>query len=173
MEIDTKDGSEGVTGPSKDEPPTHIGLYSVERVIVCVNFVKVYLCRDEQLERIVAVKTPKMHMHTPEGREYFVNEARRAASLDHPQIVRIFSLNAEHEPPYYVMQFVAGQPLDEACRGKDDRQVASLLEGTARVLAFAHRNGVIHRDIKPGNILVPHPASFFRYSSGKTRRASL
>ncbi len=111
---------------------------------------------DINLDKIVAVKTPKIHMKTREGRDYFVREARNAARLDHPNIVKIFSLNADHEPPYYVMEFVGGRSLDEACRGRSPKQITALLEQTARALAFAHQKNVIHRDIKPANIIVDY-----------------
>ena len=126
----------------------------------------VFRARDVNLDKIVAVKTPRAPMKTAEGRAYFVREARNAARLDHPNIVKVFSLNPDHNPPYYIMEFVSGRPLDEACRGRTPEFVASRLEQTARALTFAHRKGVIHRDIKPGNILVdfeegrPHIADF-------------
>ncbi|MFQ5734428.1 MAG: serine/threonine-protein kinase, partial [Planctomycetaceae bacterium] len=114
----------------------------------------VFKAREESLDRIVALKCAKSHLRDSDGREFFTQEARHAASLDHPQIVGVYNFVADHDPPYYVMQFVDGVPLDRACEGRDPAYVAALLEQAADVLAFAHDHGVIHRDIKPSNILV-------------------
>ena len=126
---------------------------------------RVYRARDVSLDCIVAVKTVKEHLLTPEGRAFFKREARAAARLKHPNIVRIYGFNPDHAPPYYVMEFVEGRPLDEACTGKPIAVVVEILEKTARALAYAHAKGVVHRDIKPSNILVdyhdePHLTDF-------------
>ncbi len=126
---------------------------------------KVYKAREVSLDRVVAVKTTRAHLDTPEGRAFFESEARSAARLDHPHIVRVFSFDPDHQPPYYVMPFVEGRPLEEACRGKDHRFVAAMLEKIARALFYAHHSGILHRDIKPANILVdyqdePHITDF-------------
>ncbi|MBM3300009.1 MAG: protein kinase, partial [Deltaproteobacteria bacterium] len=105
---------------------------------------------------IVAVKTVRDKWRTEGSQRFFEKEARAAAGLDHPHIVRIFSFNPGHEPPYYVMQFVEGKPLDEACEGRNVTHVAETVERIAAALAYAHSHGLVHRDIKPSNILVDH-----------------
>ena len=126
---------------------------------------RVYRARDTSLDRVVAVKTTRLDMLTPEGREFFKREARAAARLDHPNIVRVFGFHPDHSPPYYVMQYVQGDSLEQACKGRSIEFVAEVMEKAARALAYAHSKGVIHRDIKPSNILVdyqgePHLTDF-------------
>lgn len=126
---------------------------------------RVYRARDAALDRVVAVKTVQEHLLTAEGRTFFVREARAVARLNHPNIVKIYGFNPDHVPPYYVMEFLEGRPLDEACGGRPVAFVAEVLEKVARALAYAHSKGVVHRDIKPSNILVdfqnePHLADF-------------
>jgi hypothetical protein len=125
----------------------------------------VYQARERSLDRIVAVKTTRAHLDTPEGRAFFENEARAAARLDHPHIVRVFSFDPAHRPPYYVMQWIDGLPLHDACRDRPPRAIAELLEKVTRALDYAHGQRVVHRDIKPQNVLVdaagePHITDF-------------
>lgn len=125
----------------------------------------VYRAREISLDRIVAVKTARAHLDTKAGRAFFEREARAAGRLDHPHIVRVFSFHPDHEPPYYVMPFVEGQPLREACRGRGARYAAEILEKVALAVAYAHDRGLVHRDLKPQNILVdqnhePHVTDF-------------
>jgi len=125
----------------------------------------VYRARDPNLDRIVAVKTVKEHLLTPAGRSFFVDEARVVARLNHPNIVKIHGFNPDNQPPYYVMEFVEGRPLSDACEGRGPMFVASVMEKVARALAYAHARGVLHGDIKPANILVdyqnePHLTDF-------------
>ena len=99
------------------------------------------------------------------SRRRMKREIKTQQSLDHPNILRIHRFNPEHTPPFFVMQFVDGRPLDEACSGRDYAWNARALEKVAMALAYAHGKGVVHRDIKPANILVdrddePHVADF-------------
>ena len=156
-------------GPADAPPPAapaFLGLEVLEETAPGAGGMgRVYRARDVSLDCIVAVKTVKEHLLTPEGRAFFKREARAAARLKHPNIVRIYGFNPDHAPPYYVMEFVEGRPLDEACTGKPIGVVVEILEKTARALAYAHAKGVVHRDIKPSNILVdyhdePHLTDF-------------
>ncbi|MEM7204952.1 MAG: DUF2157 domain-containing protein [Planctomycetota bacterium] len=115
---------------------------------------EVYRARDRSLDRLVAVKTVQARLNTGEGRALFEREARAAARLDHPNIVKVFSFHPDHEPPYFVMQYAEGVPLQRACRGKDAGWIAAILAKIARALAYAHDTGIAHRDVKPDNILV-------------------
>jgi len=110
----------------------------------------VYKARDRELDRIVALKALRAEAGEA-ARERFVREARIAASLDHPNIVRILE-SGEHEGRmFFTMALVEGEPLrgpmapGEACR---------IMERVARAAAHAHARGVVHRDLKPANILV-------------------
>src|SRR5688572_12555442 len=114
----------------------------------------VYRAREAALGREGAVKTVRGDADSPAVREFFLREAPAAARLDHPNIDRIFRFNPEHTPPFFVMQFVDGRALDEACAGRDFAWMARVLEKVAGALAYAHGKGVVHRDIKPANVLV-------------------
>ena len=160
----------GQTAPTPSagtELPRFPGLEVIEEVSPGVGGMgDVYKAREVSLDRVVAVKTLKSPLKTPEGLAYFQREARAAARLEHPNILRVFRFTPEHVPPFYVMQYLEGcRTLDQACRGRDPTLIAELLEKVSRALGYAHTRGVIHRDIKPDNILVgldgePYVADF-------------
>ncbi len=122
----------------------------------------VYQGYDPNLKRTVAIKVMHSHMaHQPQMQERFLQEARAAAQLDHPGIVRVFDFG--HDPPYLyiVMEFIRGDNLQQmlTCLQKDDRWLPlseALRLGRCLCLALheAHRAGVLHRDIKPANIML-------------------
>jgi serine/threonine protein kinase len=151
---------------AKGANPEFPGLEVIEEIAPGVGGMGVlYKAREVSLDRVVAVKTMKAHLRTPEGREFFVTEARAAARLDHPNILRIYRFVPEHTPPFYVMQFIEGRPLDQAVKGREPKVMAEIIEKVARALAFAHSRGIVHRDVKPDNVLVdfdnePHVADF-------------
>src|SRR5580692_9753098 len=123
----------------------------------------VYKARDPQIDRFVAVKTVSMWGQEPdEEKEFrlrFVHEAHAAGRLHHPGIVAIFDAgeNPETHDPYIVLEYVAGEALNRIlAREKKfppDRAL-QLAEEIATALGYAHEQGVTHRDIKPGNIMV-------------------
>lgn len=147
----------GRRGPriGRDEEPVFPG-FRIEREIApgVGGMGTVYLAQETSLDRVVAVKTVSTALETDAGRAIFIQEAKAAARLDHPNIVRIFSFDPDHSPPFYVMEYVDGQPIDRACEGKRAHEIAALAETIARALGYAHQRGVLHRDIKPDNILV-------------------
>jgi serine/threonine protein kinase len=144
-----------VQAPARARAPAFPGFEIVRELAPGVGGMgTVYLARECSLDRMVALKTVNQALETAAGREIFRREARAAARLDHPQIVRILSFDPMHDPPYYVMEYVDGEPIHEACRGKGPEHIAALLEQIARALAYAHARGILHRDIKPDNILV-------------------
>ncbi|MGP3934353.1 protein kinase domain-containing protein [Nonomuraea sp. KM88] len=119
---------------------------------------EVWRARDELLGREVAVKILRSHIHAdPTFRERFRNEARLTAALADPGVAQIFDYGEESDLAYLVMELVQGEPLSAilARNGALGAEVAlDVVHQTARALHAAHSSGIIHRDIKPGNLLV-------------------
>ena len=123
----------------------------------------VYKARDPQIERFVAVKTISMWGQEPdektEFRMRFMNEAQAAGRLHHAGIVAIFDVgeNPDNQDPYIVLEYVAGESLNRLMAREKKLSLArslKLAEEIAEALDYAHAQGVVHRDIKPGNILI-------------------
>jgi beta-lactam-binding protein with PASTA domain len=121
----------------------------------------VYLAHDRLLDRHVAVKVLAPQFATdPTNVERFRREARAAAGLNHPHIVAVYDWGEEGDTSYIVMEYVPGQTLREILQSygrlgpTDSARIAAEI---ADALAFAHAHGVVHRDVKPGNVLItPH-----------------
>jgi len=149
----------------------------------------VYLARQHSLDRLVAVKVMRNHLgSTPAQVLEFRKEPAKAASLKHPSIVPIHMVGPEDEVPYFVMDYIPGKSLGHViadCRAPRSpvdeitsthvlggsgaksyaAQVARVVLGIAEALEYAHSQGLVHRDIKPGNILIdgaghPHLVDF-------------
>src|SRR4051812_378732 len=115
----------------------------------------VLLAEDERLGRQVAVK--RMHAESPEdAAKRFRREAQLGASLNHPNIVSVFDIETDEENVLIVMEYVSGGTLKDAlARGLLPRDAAlTLLRGVATALDYAHEHDVVHRDVKPANILL-------------------
>jgi serine/threonine protein kinase/tetratricopeptide (TPR) repeat protein len=128
----------------------------------------VYRARQKSLNRTVALKVIGLGQwsSTPHLKR-FRHEAEAAASLEHPQIVPIYEIGERDGSCYFSMKFVEGGRLDEVAKREpmSVRQTAELLVKVARTVQFAHEHGILHRDIKPGNILLdkngePHLTDF-------------
>ncbi|HZM00732.1 MAG TPA: DUF2157 domain-containing protein, partial [Planctomycetota bacterium] len=119
----------------------------------------VFRARQKSLERAVAVKTIRDELlGDPRLRERFLREAKFLAQLDHPNIVPVY-LAAEHEGrPYYVMRLIAGRGIDAAFDEHDWHGIARTFRKVALAVDAAHRAGILHRDIKPQNILLDQRA---------------
>ncbi|HEY2762356.1 MAG TPA: serine/threonine-protein kinase [Pirellulales bacterium] len=117
----------------------------------------VYKARQISLNRVVAVKMILSgNLATNEDIERFTLEAKAVAKLKHPQIVVIHDVGRHDEQHYYSMEFIEGRSLAEEIRRGPmaPRKAAEYVEQIARALEFAHRNGVVHRDVKPSNVLI-------------------
>jgi eukaryotic-like serine/threonine-protein kinase len=151
------------------EQPQLIGRYRVEKILGEGGFGLVYLAHDDQLQRLVAVKVPHPDLVSrPESAEAYLTEARTVASLDHPNIVPVFDVGSTDDCPCFVVsKFIEGSTLGQ--RIKDNppsvAEAAELTATIAEALHHAHRHGLVHRDVKPGNILLdadgkPYVADF-------------
>ncbi len=132
-----------------------VGRYRVLRRLGSGGMGTVLLCRDERLHREVAVK--RLHSASPKEIEYrFVREARLGASLNHPHLVTVFDTLTDDEGVLIVMEYVDGEALSGAIkRGPlPARQVTRLATEVGSALDYAHDNGVVHRDVKPPNVLL-------------------
>ncbi len=143
---------------SFDDRPSYVGRYRIERLLGQGGFGRVLLARDEQLERLVAVKVPHARLvASAQDADAYLAEARTAAALDHPGIVPIFDVGGTPEfACFIVSKFIEGHTLAWAIR--HDRPAplaaAALVAAVAEALQYAHQRGVFHRDVKPGNILL-------------------
>ena len=134
------------------------GRYSLERELGRGGMGIVYLARDVRLDRPVALKLlPPERALQPELRERFLREARMAARLAHPNIVPIHAVEEAGEFVFYAMRYVEGETLGARLRRVGHLApavAAGILRDTAYALAYAHARRVIHRDVKPDNILL-------------------
>jgi eukaryotic-like serine/threonine-protein kinase len=134
------------------------GEYSLERELGRGGMGIVYLAREVQLDRYVAIKVlPGELSLRPEFRERFLREARTAAGLSHPHIVPIHRVGEAAGFVFFVMSYVPGQSLGERLRSSGPLPPVAatrMLREVAWALAYAHGRGVVHRDVKPDNILL-------------------
>ncbi|MBC7405646.1 MAG: serine/threonine protein kinase, partial [Cytophaga sp.] len=120
----------------------------------------VFLGHDPVIDRAVAIKIlgPVIGIADKKQREkHFINEARAAGRLSHPNIVTIYDASSEGGTTFIAMEFLQGQDLRELMAGGrrfNIIEIANIISKVAAALAYAHENGVIHRDIKPANIFI-------------------
>jgi len=135
-----------------------IGKYLVERVLGQGAMGTVYLARDPGFDRLVAVKTMTVGpADPPDLRLRFRREAEAAGGLRHPNIVTIYDVGEDDGRPYIAMEYVEGADLEQVIQGGEGRSTEWALDILRQVcegLAYAHRNGVVHRDVKPANIRI-------------------
>jgi serine/threonine-protein kinase len=139
-------------------PTVFNGRYELHRRLGRGGMAEVFLARDQLLDRPVAVKVLFPEFATdPSFVERFRREATAAANLNHPNIVGVYDWGEADNTYFIVMEYVDGRTLSEILRAEGplhpDR-VADVGSDVAAALGFAHRNGVVHRDVKPGNVIV-------------------
>ena len=141
-----------------DEPKESglIGDYRIGRKIGQGGMGIVLECEDLKLNRRVAIKTIRAEFVTPQILNRLEREARNQASLNHPGIVSLYEFGSNAGWPFLVMELVKGRTLRDMIRNFPlaPKQAVCLIAQVARALDFAHSHGVLHRDVKPSNILV-------------------
>jgi serine/threonine protein kinase len=136
--------------------PRTFGRYAVKRLIGQGGFGQVYLARDPLLEREVAIKTPAGAFWAGED---VLAEARALARLSHPAIVAVLDAGIEEGQAYIVLELVPGGSLESALvqwkRTFEPDEAVEILRPCAEAIDHAHEKGILHRDLKPGNLLAP------------------
>jgi len=134
-----------------------LGDYDVAGELGRGGMATVYLAHDIALDRKVAIKVMSQVLSLGDGVERFKREAKTAASLSHPNIIPIYAVRHSERLLYFVMKYVDGRSLDSIIRELGPLpipMVQAILGQSASAFGYAHRRGVVHRDIKPGNILI-------------------
>ncbi|HVS34820.1 MAG TPA: protein kinase [Gemmataceae bacterium] len=158
----------GSTADWKPRPGQKVGRFELLRLVGQGAFGAVYEARDPELDRTVAVKVPRAgNLGDGADLDRFLREARSVAQLRHPSIVSVYEVGQHESLPFLVSEFVQGMTLADRITGDrlSHRQAAELVGAVADALQFAHDHGVIHRDVKPSNILLdaegaPHVMDF-------------
>jgi serine/threonine-protein kinase len=157
-EQETHDSAGRATGPPTDTEASKFGRFVLEELLGQGAFGSVYRAYDPRLDRHVALKVPRLGTLTgPEDIERFSREARAAAQLRHPNIVSVHEAD-EAEGNYYIASdFIEGETLRHVMRSErrfSQKETAALVAKLARALHYAHEKGVVHRDVKPENIIL-------------------
>ena len=134
------------------------GRYRIQRKLGAGGMADVYLAEDQELGRRVAIKILNgRHANDDQFIERFRREAKNAAALNHPNIVSIYDRGNAEDTYYIAMEFLDGRTLKELIVGRGAAPINVAIEYARQILSalrFAHRHGIVHRDIKPHNVLV-------------------
>ena len=142
------------------------GTFSIERLLGRGGMGAVYLAREPALDRQVAIKVlPPERAQSPDLRERFKREARTAAQLSHPNIVPLLTFGEDEGLIYFVMGYVEGETLSARLHREGPLgtgEAVRVLSELAAALSYAHSRAVVHRDVKPDNVLLEHPKAVVR-----------
>jgi streptogramin lyase/tRNA A-37 threonylcarbamoyl transferase component Bud32 len=154
---------------------TELGGYRIERVIGRGGMSSVYLAHHVRLERRVALKLLAPELADSERfRDRFLRESRLAASIDHPNIVPIYDADEADGTLFIAMRYVEGSDLKDVIRAEgrlDAARTAAIIAQIASALDAAHAHGLVHRDVKPGNVLLTPDDHVYVSDFGLTKRA--
>src|SRR5687767_3687322 len=118
---------------------------------------EVYVAEDDQLKRKAALKflSPDLSAKS-DHLERFIREARSASALNHPNICTIYEINSEFDTPFIAMEYIEGETVASMIRRRrrDPKQAVDIAVQVCGALADAHASGIVHRDVKPANIIV-------------------
>ncbi len=155
----------------------HIGIYEVVSFIGAGSYGHVYKVREPQpLGRMLALKVLRYDQYTEKAKASFFQEARRIASMQHPNIMPIYSFGQvpESGQPYFVMEY-APQTISDLFRRSDGgrrlafaEELIPYLQQTADALQYVHSNGMVHQDVKPGNLLIGRSGQILLSDFGTT-----
>ena len=143
--------------PSVEELQPHFPAYEITAFIAQGGMGAVYAARQVSLDRPVAIKIlPRQFGADPQFRSSFEAEAKSMARLNHPNLIAVYDFGDADGMLYIIMELVEGKSLHHSAYGRaiDQEEAARLVAGISHGLAHAHQHGILHRDIKPGNILL-------------------
>src|SRR5262245_53632837 len=150
-----------------------LGRFELLEVVGVGAFGTVYRARDPELDRVVAIKVPRAgSVSSAADLDRFQREARSVAQLRHGGIVPVYEVGTQDGLPYLVSEFVKGVTLADLLTGRRPapRDAATLIAQLADTLQYAHDSGVIHRDVKPSNILIGEDAQPHLMDFGLAKR---
>lgn len=158
-----------------------LGRYEIVRELGRGAMGRVFLAHDPEIDREIAIKTIQLFDGLPdversEARNRFLREARAAGKLLHPSIVTIFDAGEAGGVPYLAMEYVKGTTLDRHTRAADFLPVPAVVDlvaAAAEALAYAHRAGIVHRDVKPANLMSVGERSIKVMDFGLARSAAI
>jgi serine/threonine protein kinase/uncharacterized protein YraI len=152
---------------------TRLGPYEILEEIGKGGMATVYRAYQPSMDRDVAIKVIHLAIATDTlSRQRFEREARLIAKLEHPHLLPVYDYNGSHNPPYIVMRYLEGGTLKDIIASQGVlplSDIAHLTRQVAAALDYAHRQGVIHRDIKPTNILIDQDGNAFLMDFGIAR----
>ncbi len=151
-----------------------IGRYQIESELARGGMATVYLAHDPRFNRRVSIKVlPRQFTHDPQFLVRFQHEAETIASLEHQSIVPVYDFGEQDDAPYLVMRHMAGGALiDRIEQGAVQvEEAVAILRPIAAALDYAHERGIVHRDVKPGNILFDQSGSAYLSDFGIVRLA--
>ncbi|MBP86316.1 MAG: hypothetical protein CMJ64_06325 [Planctomycetaceae bacterium] len=158
LEIARKTELKNAESPAPFEIPQQFGRYTIRRQLGRGAMGVVYLAKDAELDRLVAIKVPQFGVGSEATIvERFRQEVRAAAAIQHPNICPIFDVDEVEGTLFMTMAYIEGRPLSsyvEASEGLSCTQTVCMARKLALALHAAHERGIIHRDLKPANIMI-------------------